>query len=432
MQEQLIWEVVPADGCFFSEVAFGDGSGVHGQRNLTRRCAFAVASFDYAGSEVVVNALARGPLVGLNQQVPASELKAWIVYLRFSATEVLTRTYFTDCLWVITTFAKGKYAATNGWAIHADLWRELFALVEDVGFDTVFLRKTKAHKAIDACRSIAEVREAKCNAIVDQKARQSAKQGHDDNTEAMKQHDDLLCRATVVAKYLARLQIWLRDNHTFEVELPAKFVPQPSAPQNLSVDGMGEHVASTLSARASSEEYIDLQPPMWDVEALEFQHASAADRVVNAHLLDHDPLTQKWRCLACMAFASQISRMPLVCLPPVVGKRHVYWIAGAVRFCKACGAYSKLRTRHLALGCPGKPIGQDMWRQKQALLAGTHPMTREFLGVPMPYFPLATIAASRASRATEDANLCVWEFQEQHEAVQALDHQDLLHELQFL
>ena len=89
-----------------------------------------------------MNAIARGPFLGLNQQVPASELKVWIVYLRFSATEVLTRTYVTDCFWVITTFNKSKYAATSGWGIHADSWRSLFAIVEDVGFDTVFLRKT--------------------------------------------------------------------------------------------------------------------------------------------------------------------------------------------------------------------------------------------------------------------------------------------------
>ena len=72
----------PAIVRYFGNTAYGDGAGFHGKRDATRGCGFAVGTFAVNGNSLQTLALARGPLAGFNQQVPAAELVAWITYVK--------------------------------------------------------------------------------------------------------------------------------------------------------------------------------------------------------------------------------------------------------------------------------------------------------------------------------------------------------------
>ena len=42
---------------------------------------------------------------------------------------------------------------TIGWAIHADLWKSIFDIVDDIGIELVTVRKVGAHRRVETARS---------------------------------------------------------------------------------------------------------------------------------------------------------------------------------------------------------------------------------------------------------------------------------------
>jgi ribonuclease HI len=64
------------------------------------------------------------------------------------------------------------------------------------------------------------------------------------------------------------------------------------------------------------------------------------------------------------------------------GRPHIFWAAGRFLFCARCGAYSSLRARGLARGCPGKPAGPMVKLYLRRLWAGRHPTKGTLEGPP--------------------------------------------------
>ena len=163
--ERLIWTVAPGFDATFEGQAFGDGSGYHGSSVVTRRCGFAVAGSvalyanDAVAEEGIVGArvLVCGALPGPAQEVPLAELYALYVALRFAMPNSSgCFEFFTDCLWIISSFRKGEQHCTSAGCWGAAMWKKVFALVrsllgENDGASKLILTKVKAHSSLVSC-----------------------------------------------------------------------------------------------------------------------------------------------------------------------------------------------------------------------------------------------------------------------------------------
>ena len=82
------------------------------------------------GSTVYVVAEAHGPLPGHVQDTPAAEAYAFLVFLRHAGEG--PHSYSTDCSWVADSFAAGPEACTQPQHVHAEIWREIWRLIDDI------------------------------------------------------------------------------------------------------------------------------------------------------------------------------------------------------------------------------------------------------------------------------------------------------------
>ena len=311
-----VWLVASEDvQPIFFEHAFGDGSGINSKHGLSKRCGWAVCSGvalyqqPSAASERNVGAkvVAYGPLLGPCQEVPLAELQALV----FTIQHVLPNnagefTFFTDCAWLLSSFAAGRESCTGASHVGAHLWKAFYRALDDA-FENetkLTLVKVKSHTAFAANIASSEDNfRWGGNAIADTHAKKGAHM-HPSDEHALNNVKVAEAAVTQVALYLARFAVWRRQSfgkpateaHQKQGQLPYK--PRPPA------------------------------------------------------LAGHRPCLEKqgrWRCVLCLSSAESLGvlrRWPCAvqqCDRPL--KKHQLMIAGDLIFCSVCGFYSESRTR---------------------------------------------------------------------------------------
>ena len=144
----------------FHAAAFGDGSGVNGASHLSRRCGWGAVS-DVAlfpdESTAAVSVQNAGAQVGLYgnlpmpvQEVPLAELFAFLMVLRHALLDPLgSFIFYTDCSWLVTSYAKGAAYCTSSGCVGAGLWQTVFRAIGELVDDTSCIKviKVKAHRS---------------------------------------------------------------------------------------------------------------------------------------------------------------------------------------------------------------------------------------------------------------------------------------------
>ena len=213
LTSRVCWEVPPPAG-HFEGTAFGDGSGLHPRFARRIRCGWAVATVatDRFG-KCWVTASAFGPLPGLLQTVPAAEACALLMFLAFAGPGKLA--FVTDCAWVISCLAAGPAGTTGSMHRHAEIWREIWKKVADIGgLEFLTVSKIKAHtakKSVQAGTLEAERRFG--NEAADRLAKMGAAQ-HPVSQLVERRADQAIQTAEVVGKTLATLHLAALKNGT--------------------------------------------------------------------------------------------------------------------------------------------------------------------------------------------------------------------------
>ena len=120
-------------------------------------------------------------------------------------------TYRTDCQWVIDTRHRPRAYATSGTAVHADLWRQLYHIVEDIGEGSIQLLKVKGHKCWKDCVTIPDCRDKVGNDHADKAAKRAAAE-HPTDPESVKKMDNTSTIIQHVAAYLGSAWAWWVKN----------------------------------------------------------------------------------------------------------------------------------------------------------------------------------------------------------------------------
>ena len=288
--------------------------------------------------------VASGPLNGLCQEVPLAELQAFVTALKHAMPNDSGEFYFyTDCLWLITSYQSGRTFCTDAMHAGAHLWRLLYKYVDDIFADETFVKliKVKSHTAFAAnLTSPEDTFRWGGHAIADEYAKQGAGM-HPCDSFALDATKIAEAMVTQTALFIARMGVWRWDRYG----RPAKEA-LPSAPP------IRLHT---------------VKPP---------------------ELKGHKPCLEKlnrWRCLMCMSSAESLAalrRWPCLdqCEERVVQK-HALMQTGDITFCRLCGFYSASRTRGLRQPCV--PITSSSRADRLAqLLAGRHPTKRFLVGKP--------------------------------------------------
>ena len=349
-EETLVWRVAPGYDALFAGLAFGDGSGIHGQSHVTRRCGFAVAGeiAIYAQDAVLcegnvgARVLVHGPLPGPVQEVPLAELFALVIALRFGMpSNAGTFEFYTDCAWVVGSLAAGEQhcCASGSWG--ALMWREVFRLMRSLFGEVDCMSKLIVHK-VKAHTSLASVADSPeltwrrgGNAIADSAAKLGACM-HQLDAEVLEERKAKSEFVRMLGLYVGRLAKWRWDTY-----------------------GKRAILDVDTSALASSDFAPAPRP-------LACSHKAVLDRGL------------RWRCIDCLQTANTVTKLcEAPCLDRANAVRsHRLAYAGHVLFCTRCGSWSDKRTRDLRISClpPARP---DRLRH---LMGGRHPLHRYLLG----------------------------------------------------
>ena len=346
------------DGQYFQSPGFGDGSGKGGVCQGALRCGWGVASCNMAqaGNEVVFTAVAYGPLIRPRQDVPAAELTAFLTYLLHVLPEEDGRVcYYTDCSWLRDTFLRGEMAATDGWAVHADLWKKVFHKVNDIGRESVDVKWTKAHRSINAATSRQEAFEILGNNRVDKAAKTGADM-HVFDEQAWKRVDNMHKASTKVAKFISRTMVWRATHHG--VEAPRLQHTQGRACAALLQDRGGRHEVAVCG--------------------------------------------NGLRCIRCLATSTSTTFYDRKC-EGANETCHKIWRLGPYIFCVNCGAYSAARTHKLGNTCTAPT--QRTQERLRTMLRGKDPKNGELIGRPVPMiFDLAAPPDGGSSSSSSNSS----------------------------
>ena len=169
LESHCVWELQPAGGLLEGE-GYGDGSGLHPKFARVRRCGWGLVVHTPG---LGVTARLRGPLPGLQQEVPAAESMALLVYLEnLGVGEAI---FFTDCMFVVDTFHKGPAFSSHGWFVYADIWRKIWVKARDVGLESIMVQWIPAHTSPKAVEDgLISHRQRECNEQADALAKAGA------------------------------------------------------------------------------------------------------------------------------------------------------------------------------------------------------------------------------------------------------------------
>ena len=124
----MVWTICPPGGRLEGTI-YGDGSGSRGQYRRLRRCGWGIATIS---DRNVYTAKLHGPLPGWQQDVPLAESFAFYMGLRLAFGRC---DFVTDCRFVLDTFQAGPSHSSTGWFVYAELWRQIWHHVDDIGVD---------------------------------------------------------------------------------------------------------------------------------------------------------------------------------------------------------------------------------------------------------------------------------------------------------
>ena len=338
----VVWELEPPGGVLEGE-GFGDGSGIFPTSRRMRRCGWGLVVYTRG---VGVTARLRGPLPGWQQEVPAAESMALLVYLE--NVGIVSPKFTTDCRFVVDTFHRGPMFSSDGWFVYAGIWRRIWEKVQDIGHGTVDVQWIPAHTALGA---VDEGRITFLQREMNKQADALAKKG-----AAM--HP--VCEATVlrvartekvvnqVAKFIGRLLSrvgteWPKDSEACRTRRSSLCLPR--------------FMARRAAARTDF-------------------HGGAVR--AKGHRLIED--FSRVRCIDCLSSAnSRASLCQRGCPLRVVGfhvhRAHKLLNTAGVVWCRVCGAYSQFKVRGLRRACKGPRVSLA----RERLLRGRHPATGAIL-----------------------------------------------------
>ena len=113
-----------------------------------------MVAVERVGASAFLGTSAYAPLVGPIQEVPLAELYALLFFITHSMpAENGSLTFYTDCKWVVDTFASGWAVATQPMAVFAGVWRKVFKAIDDVltSVEQLHLIKVKGHATAVSC-----------------------------------------------------------------------------------------------------------------------------------------------------------------------------------------------------------------------------------------------------------------------------------------
>jgi hypothetical protein len=309
--------------------------------------------------------LLHGPLPGLQQEVPAAESMAFLVYLRHIG--ICDPLFITDCAFVKDTFDRGPVASSDGWFVFADIWRKIWKAVDDIGGDRVKVRWIPAHTSAKAVQDgrLTEL-DRWANGEADLEAKKGAKIHLDDDQVANEMAD------TIDA-----------------VKLAARFIGR-------TLTAIGRGGAECVPNRALSRSLAGRwRPrPLVDTDGAVTRRRGHAISAAAGRL----------RCTTCLRTAANMLIMCSVrCAGSAGVKKHALKQRGRILYCQRCGCYSEKKVRGLAATCRGKTAPTSALRR---LRAGRHPLTGEVLSVEQPPQICTLVARRRRIQWKRPACLC--------------------------
>ena len=213
VRPMLQWLVAEGYERVFVGSAFGDGSGLNPRSHRTRRCGIAVAGQvtilprsaiaveGNVGAQVLLNGALPGPI----QEVPLAELYAFVLAVSNSRPDEHGNfLYYSDCAWVVDSFAKGWSYCTAAGQMGAIMWRRLYAAIDDRYPHTscIGVQKVKAHISVADCAGDTELLFFRGgNVIVDRAAKEGAARHPQDDAVIAKLNSALIM-SKEVAKFL--------------------------------------------------------------------------------------------------------------------------------------------------------------------------------------------------------------------------------------
>jgi len=356
--QDLCWSYVVQDQAAegLGNEAFGDGSGYNVLHDATRRCGFAVVAVVRAGISRFLGARVNGPLPGVVQEVPLAELWALLTFVRHAMPgQDGQLTFYSDCAWVVDSFAAGEATVTHPMCRFAGTWKVFFKALDDVVPNRSLMNviKVKAHSSAASCDGDEELLFLKRgNDAADEEAKAGA------TRQPLCQEDlDRLRRCSIVqpiiAKFMARQAVHRRETFGQEV-VPAR--PPSRRVTSKATVGVEGSVSATLELPDTG-----------------------------VHRTCLDPISMRVRCIKCLASAdcaATLRKAP--CVPESGVLKHKLWRCGDYIFCCNCGAHSQKRTLGLGQSCNGQPRSDSARDRKKLLLSGRHPLSGLDIGIPIP------------------------------------------------
>ena len=346
----VTWSVASGGMPLFGSEGFGDGSGMLANHYASRRCGWAVVAVERVGASAFLGTSAYAPLVGPIQEVPLAELYALLFFITHSMpAENGSLTFYTDCKWVVDTFASGWAVATQPMAVFAGVWRKVFKAIDDVltSVEQLHLIKVKGHATAISCGNDEVLMlQKRGNDEADILAKKGAMLHPMDANDCERLRRISLVQP-IVATYLARIGVAKLERYGKDA-IPT---PQANAQQRLE-----RHDRPCIAIQDGS-----------------------------CHRICTDLSTMRVRCSLCLASADTAN---VLCKAPCrstgASREHIVWTAGDFVFCTKCGAHSAVRTNGLSHSCLGGPASDSGRDRRNRLLKGRHPITNAFMAVPVP------------------------------------------------
>ena len=325
------WTVIPRNHRRrFRGSAFGDGSAVMPFGPRSCRAGYSVVQIDFLIDQYVLTACALGPLPGPYQSSPAAELYALLVYLQHLDDEP-DAMFYSDCDWVVKSFALGEAGTTGATHVHADLWRRVWTL-HARRHNAVLVLKVRGHASQssgDFCEYLADG-----NSFADA----GAKEGR------LKHPSDIVAEVvasgafevvTTTAKFLARVMVASAD-----------------ASDDVPPHDMNPRLTSDSNRRRTAP-------------------------------IRHAPVSEgcRVRCGWCMRIATNVAALNRSSC--IAASRHAIWKASGLSICLRCGAYSEKRSVLLSSPCTGVLSARGGYNVKRVFDTHLHPKHDVPVGPPI-------------------------------------------------
>ena len=347
----------PPSDFTFTGKAFTDGAMRGRAPQAARRAGWACILVDDTGAVI---AGLYGPCPDPFPTSLRAELRAVIEILRLALPPLVI---WVDNKCVVDGWARGKAWCCASTRPAADLWREFWRLLEDVGPEGVRIEKCKGHATegdVQAGRSTPFLRAGNANAD------HFAGYGVDVAEHQVPSEDVVTAykEARRWYQWLATLVAhWPADTQGRPSERRARSA-RPARPRPLRLHDERPHSIFEHDGRLRCKfcprfSLLASGRQAHRIFASSQCHGAVPGRAAEAAAVidrDHAPGHSE-------------------------GRRHCLFTAGGLAWCRVCGCYGDERFRGLGKPCPGATTSKV--GQIRRLRAGLHPVTKEWLGPPI-------------------------------------------------